>query len=198
MMMSPQWYYDEYLKGKTAAQIMTAIRSLKREMGRLKNIMEHPDYGTQEVMCPGEDVQLQYVRMYLEKAKEALAEAGGTYVPSQAEQKAVAFDEGVPFITKMELTIGSFGSGQQVRSVAITEGLLDKLRELHLGEWRRHYDPMRFGIVILDGISWRLYIEYSDGRKPVTISGDNAYPYNFEELAACFDLDRYDEEGDFL
>ena len=41
MMISPEGYYEEYLKGKDAAQIMTAIRGLKKEMGRLKNTMEH-------------------------------------------------------------------------------------------------------------------------------------------------------------
>lgn len=36
MMISPEGYYEEYLKGKTAAQIMTAIRGLKNEIGHLK------------------------------------------------------------------------------------------------------------------------------------------------------------------
>lgn len=32
MMISPEGYYEEHLKGKTAAQIMTAIRSLKKKL----------------------------------------------------------------------------------------------------------------------------------------------------------------------
>ena len=47
MMISPENYYGEYLSGKDAKQIMTIIRGLKNEMGRLKNIMEHPEYRTQ-------------------------------------------------------------------------------------------------------------------------------------------------------
>lgn len=46
MMISPENYYGEYLSGKDAKQIMTIIRGLKNEMGRLKNIMEHPEYRT--------------------------------------------------------------------------------------------------------------------------------------------------------
>ena len=42
MMISPESYYEEYLKGKTKEQIMTAIRGLKQEIGRLKNSMENP------------------------------------------------------------------------------------------------------------------------------------------------------------
>lgn len=35
MMISPENYYEEYLIGKDAKQIMTNIRGLKKEMGHL-------------------------------------------------------------------------------------------------------------------------------------------------------------------
>ena len=38
-MISPESYYETYLKGKTKEQIMTAIRGLKQEIGHLKNTM---------------------------------------------------------------------------------------------------------------------------------------------------------------
>ena len=44
MMASPEWYYEEKLKGKTAEQIMTQIRSLKRKIYRLREVIDHPDY----------------------------------------------------------------------------------------------------------------------------------------------------------
>lgn len=44
MMICPETFYEDKLKGKTATQIMTAIRGLKQEIGRLKNVVEHPDY----------------------------------------------------------------------------------------------------------------------------------------------------------
>lgn len=34
------------MKGANEKQIMTAIRALKQEIGRLKNTMESPDYGS--------------------------------------------------------------------------------------------------------------------------------------------------------
>lgn len=86
MMIGPETYYEEYLKGKTAAQIMTAIRGLKQEIGHLKNIVEHPNY--QCTMHPSEDVRLWCNRLYLERAKQALVDAGGTYVPSKVESKS--------------------------------------------------------------------------------------------------------------
>jgi len=53
-MISPEWYYEENLKGKTAKEIMTAIRGLKKQIGHLKNVMEHPEYIN--TICPSEAV----------------------------------------------------------------------------------------------------------------------------------------------
>lgn len=58
MMISPEGYYEEYLKGKNGKQIMTAIRGLKQEMGRLKNKMESPDYGSETIIKPDESTRL--------------------------------------------------------------------------------------------------------------------------------------------
>jgi hypothetical protein len=75
MMISPEGYYEEYLKGKTEEQIMTVIRGLKQEIGRLKNRMESPDYGLKLIMHPSEDIRLHWTREYLERAKQTYAEA---------------------------------------------------------------------------------------------------------------------------
>ena len=42
MMISPEGYYEEYLKGKTKEQILTIIRGLKQEIGRLKKYNGKP------------------------------------------------------------------------------------------------------------------------------------------------------------
>ena len=58
------------------------------------------------------------------------------------------------------------------------DDLVERIAELHIGEWRRTYvdpsDP--------DGIPWRVVIEYEGGRRPVRIVGRGAFPYNFREL----------------
>ena len=100
MMICPETFYEMNLKGKTAEQVMTTIRGLKQEIGRLKNIVEHPEYEC--TMHPSERVRISCSRDYLERAKQALEEVGGTYVPSAAEKKAMEFDENVPFINKVE------------------------------------------------------------------------------------------------
>ena len=50
-------------------------------------------------------------RDYLERARQAYAEAGGTYVLSKAEEKAADFDLNINFICKITFNIGSFEFG---------------------------------------------------------------------------------------
>ena len=218
MMTSPDQFYDWYLKGKTAEEIMSVIRKEKREIGRLKNIMEHPNYADRIKYRPSEDVQIACSRLYLSEAKRALEEAGGTYVPSAAEQKAMAFDDNIPHIKKIEFCIGGFFGGYETKTFTIDgdkvrvytehslrltptnaddvelpeidkEEFFNALEELHIGEWRRKYDCRRFGVFVMDGTQWHLDIYFSNGHRPVKFYGDNAYPYNFDRLLELFDIE---------
>ena len=74
MMISPESYYEEYLKGKTKEEIMTAIRGLKQEIRRLKSTLENPDYDDNAIIHPDRFTYIYWTRGYLEKAKETLRE----------------------------------------------------------------------------------------------------------------------------
>ena len=220
MMISPEGYYEYFLKGKSPAQIMRCIRSLKREMNRLRNIVDHPDYPYRtDAIDPSESVQLIMSREYLETAKQALVEAGGTYIPTKAEQRIAAFDKSVPFISKIIYTSGGFCSGYSRKTFIFGESkllmktedllsdeepvevdislyreeMLGELAELHLGEWRRHYNLLRYGMAVLDGVQWELKIHFSNGHRMVKISGNNAYPYAFRDLADVLGLSFADD-----
>lgn len=82
MMISPQTYYEMHLKGKSEKEIGSAIRELKREIRRLKNIMEHPEYGSADLSEPTEEVRIWCTRMYLERAIEAMSEIGAVHIPT--------------------------------------------------------------------------------------------------------------------
>lgn len=220
MMICPETYYEEYLKGKTVDEIMSAIRGLKREIGHLKNIIENPNYVC--TMHPSERVRLSCTREYLERAKIALVEAGGTYTPSKKEVKAEEFDANIDAISKVIFSIGGYFGGYETRTYAIDgekliadvehslilkpsnidepmicefgkEDLLDGIRRLHIGEWLRFYSPQRWNMMVLDGTQWSLEIQFSNGYKTVKIEGDNDYPYNFDELQELLGA-CYDEE----
>lgn len=71
MIVDPDWYYEEYLKGKTAEQIRSRIRSLQREIRQLQKEVDNPN-SDGCMICPGPEVQLEMHRLYLQRAKEAL------------------------------------------------------------------------------------------------------------------------------
>jgi len=225
MMISPEGYYEEYLKGKNADQIMTAIRGLKQEIGHLKNTMEHPEYGREPIMHPSEDVRLWCTRMYLERAKEALVEAGGLYKPSKAEIQVAEFQDSISAISKVVFTIGGYFSGYETHTITLDDKRLHKdvnhslipkpsnffiepdypmgkdeflegIRGLYIGEWRRNYNPSRFGYEVLDGTQWELEISFSDRHKPVKKDGSNSYPYNFNKFLELLGIEPDCEEAE--
>jgi hypothetical protein len=225
MMISPEGYYEEYLKGKTKEQILTVIRGLKQEIGRLKNSIESSDYGVKPIMHPSEDTCLHWTREYLERAKQAYAEAGGTYTLSKSEEKVADFDANMDAISKITFGIGGFFGGYRSYVVELSDGLkaytklwedeetlslmdddnkepftkdtfIAALKELHIGEWRRSYSTKRFGYTVCDGTQWELKFEYNNGHKPVMFDGDNSYPYNFDKFQILFGIDETEEGED--
>ena len=218
MMICPETFYEMRLKGKTKEEIVTVIRSLKREITKLKNTIEHPDYKYREwAIQPGEDVQLYMNREYLERAIKAYEETGGEYMPSKEEQKSINFDADVQNIKKIVFSIGGFFGGYKTKTYTVNgekinvevthtfkeklsddecnlkeinkEYFLNSLEELHIGEWRKVYNTYRFGVAVMDGTSWNLEIYFSNGRRAVKIHGSNAYPYNFDRLLDLFAID---------
>ena len=218
MMTCPETFYEMRLKGKTPEQIMTVIRGLKREITKLKNFMEHPDYKYREwAVQPSEDVQIACDRLYLEKAKQALAEVGGTYTPSTAEHKAMDFNNDIPHIRKVVFSIGGFFGGYETKTFTVeedkvhvktehtlkpdvsndtkdldTNAFFEELKDLHIGEWRRVYDTYRFGVAVMDGTQWELEIYFSNGRRAAKFHGSNAYPYNFARFLDLFEIENED------
>lgn len=224
-MISPEGYFEEYLKGKTIEQMMTAIRGLKQEMGRLKNVMESPSYGQELTVSPSEDTRIQCTREYLKRARLAYFQAGGTYSLSKSEEKTADFDSNIDAISKIAFSIGGFFGGCHSYVVELSDGLkaystlwedkesmvlfnddsdepftketfLAALADLHIGEWRRNYSTKRFGYEVCDGTQWELEFECLNGHKPVRFDGDNSYPYNFDKFKMLFGIYNAEEEED--
>ena len=216
MMISPETFYEMNLKGKKADQIMTVIRGLKQEIGRLKNVVEHPDYVC--LIKPSERTRISCSQDYLERAKQALVEVGGTYIPSAAEKKEIEFNENIQYINKVEFCIGGYFGGYETKTYTIDgnkvhthiehslilepsnigdfeieeidkDYLFEMLQRLHIGGWRKNYNTRRFGYMVCDGTQWHLKIYFSNGHKPIKIYGDNAYPYNFNQLLELFKVE---------
>ena len=153
---------------------------------------------------------------YLQRAKQALAEAGGTYTPSATERKAIDFNNNIPHIRKVVFSIGGFFGGYETKTFTVdgdkvhvkaehtfkpdvvnveevdTKAFFEELKDLHIGEWRRVYDTYRFGVAFLDGTQWHLEIYFSNGRRAAKFHGSNAYPYNFDRLLDVFEIENED------
>ena len=220
MMVSPGTFYNQ-MEGKSVEELQTEIRSLKREITKLKNEIENP-VEKPDLLCPSRDVRICCSREYLEMAKKALADAGGEYKETAAEKKARAFRDNLPHLTKMELQIGSYpepcfephvivvngneingvgwcGSFDFPKPIETKDQLLAYLWEMHLEEWQREYRPEKYGMQVMDGAWWTLKIEYDGGIKPIEYYGHAVYPWNFDALCKLFGEDmwsRYDDEDE--
>ena len=208
MMISPEGYYERHIKGNNKTVIMREIRALKKEINRLKNILENPDIENRTFSFPTESTQLYWNREYLKKAKEEL---GTEYVPTKAEEKAEEFQINIPFIKKIVFEIGGFHEGYETRTFSFDKEHLymnvehslilrptnlyihpdflmkkdeffEGLKKLYIGEWRKKYTAAQYGCMVCDGTQWELNIYYSNGIKPFKVYGDNAYPYNFDDF----------------
>ena len=214
MMISPETYYEMNMKGKSQEEIMKKIRSLKIQIRQLKRSIENTDVMAFEVF-PSRLTRLKCDRDYLERAIQAYEEAGGAYVRSKAEQKDHDFNEALDSMSKLVFTIGGFFCGHETRTFTVSDGQvlvdvektmisMDKeeygpyrkeefisgIKALHIGEWKRTYNDL----LVMDGTQWELDIYYNNGRRPVKISGSNAYPYNFEDLKEFLEVEMEDEE----
>ena len=115
MMISPETFYENELKGKSEKEILTVIKRLKQKISKLKNIMEHPEY--MGIIHPSEDVQIYCMREYIKRAKEALSEIGATYIPSKSEQKALNFEANIDNIQRIIFETGGFFDGMTTSEV---------------------------------------------------------------------------------
>ena len=206
MMMSPESFYYMELEGKSVSQIEKLIRKLNKEMTSLKKAIECPAPDEAGVVVePSLEVQLKCTREYLKRAKAALVEAGGEYIPNQAEQRVIDFDNNIEFISRIRFSVGGFFTGNRIYTYTISgdkvdwnlggfsfvdfkppeyrpeskQELLDAFREFHIGEWKHKYVDWN----VFDGTQWELTIEYSNGRKPAKYYGSNAFPFSFDEFS---------------
>jgi hypothetical protein len=179
-------------------------------MAKLKRKMEHPFYKDQEHVCPSDLTIYKCDREFLERAIMHYISLGGAYKESLSETRDRLFNEKLSQIKKVTLVSGSYFSPREKFVVDLScdkpryfswiiyelfereidytkQEFLSQLESLHIGEWRKNYDAERFGVSVLDGEEWELNIEYEDG-KTAKFGGQNAYPYNYEELIGLLDM----------
>ena len=221
MMISPEAYYEECLQGKSQSAILQQIGLLKKEIKRLKKVMESDKNSPEAMIMPSPLTRIKCNREYLEMAKLVLEEAGGQYELTDEDLRDQSFNTKLAAMDRFTLEIGGFFNGYTKYKYTISgdrvlfdadhsfylkpsnlsvyepftrEEFIRGIAALHIGEWKERYE----NLCVLDGTQWSISIEYEDGKEPFEISGSNAYPYNFVDLIDFLGIDNSDtdEMGD--
>ena len=205
MMICPLSVFEE-LKDKPEKEIRTAIRGYKNQIGRLKKILENPNF--EEVMCPSHELQLQMNREYLQNAIMALISAGFEYQPSKSEEKSELFNERLDDLMQIEFNIGGFFEGHEryiikinetddalftydigfssdseaVRKTISKQECIKELKDLYMGEWK-----LRYWANVLDGTQWEVKLWFYNNNQKL-FHGSNAFPFSFNKLKELFEM----------
>ena len=217
MMISPEAYYEECLQGKSQSAILQQIGLLKKEIKRLKEVMESDKNSPEAMIMPSPLTRIKCNREYLEMAKLALEEAGGQYELTDEDLRDQSFNTKLAAMHRFTLEIGGFFNGYTKYKYTISgdrvlfdadhsfylkpsnlpvyepftrEEFIRGIADLHIGEWDKRYE----NLCVLDGTQWSISIEYEDGKEPFEINGSNAYPYNFDELIEFLGIDNSDTD----
>ena len=111
MMISPETYYEECLQGKSQSAILQQIGLLKKEIKRLKEVMESDNNSPEAMIMPSPLTRIKCNREYLEMAKLALEEAGGQYELTDEDLRDQSFNTKLAAMHRFTLEIGGFFNG---------------------------------------------------------------------------------------
>lgn len=183
--------HPEYLIGGSAMHPNEKVRiSCNREyMFRAIQALEEKGYKYQPSKAELKVREFQDNLKYLSKVT---LEIGGFFYGSEKYSFEIQGDDLKFDTTRMEPTILYFDFDDLIRAVEMPttkDELIDMLSGLYIGEWRKYYDPRRFGYDVLDGTQWRVVFEYSNRLKSVEFAGCNDFPYNFEKFEEIFGID---------
>ena len=132
MMISPEGYIENEIKGKSKEEILRKIRGLKQDIGRLRNQIENASI-EDIVICPSPETQLSVIRDYLKLAIREYEAAGGEYHMSNKEKKVAAFDEDIKNIVSVTLEYGGYFGGTECRKVYFDGNTIKIEREFYNG-----------------------------------------------------------------
>ena len=207
IVISPEEYFQKYLKDKNEKEILKQIQKIKRKINKLKRIIEEKNIAEAHSF-PNIELQISYNRLYLKEGVKALENLGKIYTPSRLELKSFKFNENIKNISSLCFSIRGYFDGYNIYNIDLTsaeakitvshsfsplsedinfdsktfyinkEKFLKKLKSFYIGEWKRYYCQPE----ICDGTQWDLTIKFTNEIKVLKYGGDNGFPYNFAEF----------------
>ena len=98
-------------------RIQNEIIRIKRDLQSLKDCMEQPGEDLLPHKTAAHMGRLEQGRERLAAAKKALEKAGGEYTPDEADIRAAALQENLPFMNKLTFEIGGYFGGYSTYTV---------------------------------------------------------------------------------
>ena len=204
--------FINHIVGKSVEEIKKEIDKLHRRNLSLIRTIENP-CKTEKQAAKIKQIKQEISEIYsaIVVAKLYLYERHNEAYTKRGDERAFIFRSNLPYVSEIELHISSFFSPKQPVTITFdgdkvikttyewyNEGqtvlemskddFLANMVDLNIGYWKKDYNPDRYGCLIEDGEQWSLTIKWSFGKEMV-YTGSNAYPYNFEELCALFQVD---------
>ena len=204
-MMSPECYYNIYIKDKEPEEILKRIKGIIKRITFLNNAIET---GKEELIYPNYSTQEACERMYLEVARMEYSKYSCESTLTKKELKGIEFNNKLDSLIKIVFQIGGYPSPWTKYIVKVEnnismlvddfdlllpkqitkEDFITELKKLYIGEWKKNYTPNKYGIHILDGTGWELEFIFNDGTSK-SYSGYNHCPYNFKKFLSLINIE---------
>ena len=207
MMIAPATYVEMELAGKNREQAIKEVKSLWKEIRRLKKIIEEEPDSEEMMICPMPDVRVSVYRDYIEAAREYFKDKGWEYEPEREEIADKALNDRLQDIQSIVIEYGGYFGGTEKRTITfegekilaekvyllrvpsleeLQEDPSDEFHGMEKAEFLEELADFHLGewkkeyedLNVLDGTQWSVMINFSSG-KAFKSCGSNRFPYNF-------------------
>lgn len=207
MMIAPATYVEMELAGKSREQAIEEVKSLWKEIRRLKKIIEEEPDSEEMMICPMPDVRVSVYRDYIEAAREYFKDKGWEYEPEREEIADKALNDRLQDIQSIVIEYGGYFGGTEKRTITfegekilvekeytlrilspeeLQQNPAEEFHDMEKAEFLEEFADLHLGewekeyedLSVLDGTQWSVVIKFSSG-KVFKSYGSNRFPYNF-------------------
>ena len=207
MMIAPATYVEMELAGKSREQAIEEVKSLWKEIRRLKKIIEEEPDSEEMMICPMPDVRVSVYRDYIEAAREYFKDKGWEYEPEREEIADKALNDRLQDIQSIVIEYGGYFGGTEKRTITfegekilvekeytlrilspeeLQQNPAEEFHDMEKAEFLEEFADLHLGewekeyedLSVLDGTQWSVVIKCSSG-KAFKSYGSNRLPYNF-------------------
>ena len=207
MMIASATYVEMELAGKNREQAIKEVKSLWKEIRRLKKIIEEEPDSEEMMICPMPDVRVSVYRDYIEAARECFKDKGWEYEPEREEIADKALNDRLQDIQSIVIEYGGYFGGNEKRTITfegekilvekkyilripsleeLQEDPAEEFHDMEKAEFLEEFADLHLGewekeyedLNVLDGTQWSVVIKFSLG-KSFKSYGSNRFPYNF-------------------